>query len=133
MNIPSECEHPQCNELAVHVVLDKTTGKITYRCANMLHMGIQVEHTYSIFSAKDYSQRRIYSERNAEARIKVLLEAISPFVSSSIFRACAERVTAPDLNSDKEKKRYMFSGTGITWTQADARNLCDAYDNNKPL
>jgi hypothetical protein len=61
MNVPPECEHTspngliKCSRQANWVVIDKTTGKISYRC-EVEHLDLDLSHTYSIFPAKDYSK-----------------------------------------------------------------------------
>ena len=61
MNVEQICEcdiglRGACQEKAVWVVIDKTTGKITYRCTNPVHLELVADHTYSIFPLADYTK-----------------------------------------------------------------------------
>lgn len=58
MNVPPACDRTNCFSRAVHVVIDKGSGKILYVCNVHILDVIKPEGTYSIFPAKDYSRRR---------------------------------------------------------------------------
>jgi hypothetical protein len=62
MNVDQICEfsygvaEAKCYKLATWVVLDKTTGKITYRCMNPIHYEMVGGHTYSMYALTDYTK-----------------------------------------------------------------------------
>jgi hypothetical protein len=61
MNVPPTCEFregtdPECGNLAPWVVINKTDGVIKHICHICLSSEIEMNKSYSVFPAKDYSQ-----------------------------------------------------------------------------
>ena len=56
MNVPPECDGYHIGHARARwTVIDKTTGKVLYRCTDCLGY-LQVDHRYSIYPARDYSK-----------------------------------------------------------------------------